>query len=627
MGNIYNEKDLMAKLNATEMALDAFETVEEDLEEAKKKKKKPYDSATVTTGNIGYNIGQFNKHMGTAFPGNDNSNPSTEEAKAAANAAEAATQDLGGGEAGSSSTAGGEASVSSGDAGAGGASEGGAGMGESLMEGAYIKEDKIFVPKLARDDDVPEEDCYVELPTNVHVLSREQVNEAIAKLSPAEEFMVGYVTPIYFYTELWKLFSVVKCTEFIGYTGMDYRQVRDETRDDYADDRDARLGTAQSQIDNPTLGKNGKVKRIDSQKPKSYDQINKTVVQKKYNDINYTSILYYPAPGKKPRVCYYIDLHNGKGYMKISRGQFERFVVNYVEDAIANGTLVGSNRWNIDKLKAKIRKTLDVDDATSGKDTLDAEKLWEPTAVNAAGNKVFKPKVRALYTNQVYYIKTPYDDIGTPLAPSLLEDVELDEAKRETRRYYIRPQGIFCANKADVIRGLISVGDENCSVYSLKGLEDNRDIHLLTNKDIIYYYDDGVLYDKNHVKVMDYDLYIKHEEERKKFPGDADKVPESTFSDEYDDRITDITGPGLEDQVKEELTEEDNPFEIEFDDYNAYGEKITEEAPYETHTCCICGDEFVGYGNNPEPVKSFDDGVCCDACNIKFVIPARLSKL
>lgn len=38
--------------------------------------------------------------------------------------------------------------------------------------------------------------------------------------------------------------------------------------------------------------------------------------------------------------------------------------------------------------------------------------------------------------------------------------------------------------------------------------------------------------------------------------------------------------------------------------------------------CCICGKEIEGYGNNPEPIKS--KGVCCDSCNVKFVIPSRL---
>ena len=43
-----------------------------------------------------------------------------------------------------------------------------------------------------------------------------------------------------------------------------------------------------------------------------------------------------------------------------------------------------------------------------------------------------------------------------------------------------------------------------------------------------------------------------------------------------------------------------------------------------TKKCVICGKEFVGYGNNAEPVKS---GACCDECNAKVVVPARLKKL
>ena len=40
--------------------------------------------------------------------------------------------------------------------------------------------------------------------------------------------------------------------------------------------------------------------------------------------------------------------------------------------------------------------------------------------------------------------------------------------------------------------------------------------------------------------------------------------------------------------------------------------------------CCICGKEFVGYGNNPEPVKPHSSGRCCDECNATKVIPKRL---
>jgi hypothetical protein len=207
-------------------------------------------------------------------------------------------------------------------------------------------------------------------------------------------------------------------------------------------------------------------------------------------------------------------------------------------------------------------------------------------------------------------------DAGSGIGEALKKDAanELTEAKREVRRYYIRPQDLFCANKADIIRALISIGNNNCSVYTLKHLGDNKDVHKLTTKDIIYYYDAGVLYDKNHVRVMDYDLYIKHEETRKKFPGDVDSVSHATFEKEYDDRITAVTGPGLNESV-------DDAFNQDFESVNVYGEKLTEDKSAEKNTCCICGEDFLGEGHDPAPYMPSDSGVCCDACYHKFVEP------
>lgn len=37
--------------------------------------------------------------------------------------------------------------------------------------------------------------------------------------------------------------------------------------------------------------------------------------------------------------------------------------------------------------------------------------------------------------------------------------------------------------------------------------------------------------------------------------------------------------------------------------------------------CCLCGEEFEGYGNDPAPLK--ESGECCDRCNAEKVIPAR----
>lgn len=43
----------------------------------------------------------------------------------------------------------------------------------------------------------------------------------------------------------------------------------------------------------------------------------------------------------------------------------------------------------------------------------------------------------------------------------------------------------------------------------------------------------------------------------------------------------------------------------------------------EKHICCLCGKEFVGYGNSAWPLN--DNGRCCDECNTSKVIPARLA--
>ena len=40
--------------------------------------------------------------------------------------------------------------------------------------------------------------------------------------------------------------------------------------------------------------------------------------------------------------------------------------------------------------------------------------------------------------------------------------------------------------------------------------------------------------------------------------------------------------------------------------------------------CCICGKEFEGYGNNPDPIKK--EGRCCNKCNEK-VIKARVEQI
>lgn len=149
-------------------------------------------------------------------------------------------------------------------------------------------------------------------------------------------------------------------------------------------------------------------------------------------------------------------------------------------------------------------------------------------------NKYFSNPAAISSLNQV--IHDCRESLEEATAYSQVE-VPLNEAKRYVKRYYVRPLNIFCGNKEDIIQALIRAGDQNCSVYSLKNLTDHEDVHLLQPSDIIYYWDDHVLYDKNHVQVMDYDLFVKHEEERKKV-GNIEAISDAAFSAMYDDRAT-----------------------------------------------------------------------------------------
>ena len=44
----------------------------------------------------------------------------------------------------------------------------------------------------------------------------------------------------------------------------------------------------------------------------------------------------------------------------------------------------------------------------------------------------------------------------------------------------------------------------------------------------------------------------------------------------------------------------------------------------EIKICSICGNEYEGWGNNAEPLNG---GKCCDNCNDRVVIPARINAI
>ena len=43
--------------------------------------------------------------------------------------------------------------------------------------------------------------------------------------------------------------------------------------------------------------------------------------------------------------------------------------------------------------------------------------------------------------------------------------------------------------------------------------------------------------------------------------------------------------------------------------------------------CCICGGTYKQWGNNPAPLPYEEGDKCCDACDLRFVIPIRMLRL
>lgn len=317
--------------------------------------------------------------------------------------------------------------------------------------------------------------------------------------------------------------------------------------------------------------------------------------------IDMNKILFYPKVGSVPITHYYVDFHNGQGFKPIKREVLvdtlykfitevekanamgvsktdlmwiqkkgygnikkdsegaieafykdhpEKYAISIYRKAEELGIPVDeyakehpySTRWSMSDFRKKAKSMFDADAATVMAQDASTVSGQELAATKGANRTVTgfenKPQVRALYSNQVYYLDGELGKYGSRiLHEGLKEEVQLDEAKRYVKRYYVRPLNIFCGNKEDIIQALIRAGDQNCSVYSLKNLTDHEDVHLLQPSDIIYYWDDRVLYDKNHVQVMDYDLFVKHEEERKKV-GNIDAISDVAFSAMYNDRAT-----------------------------------------------------------------------------------------
>lgn len=483
--------------------------------------KKKKIKVTQTMGCIPYNIDQFNKRNGTS---NDNNNPTPKMIKSDAEFVAAANNNNYGwvlGNEGNIGNSGDNTMTSNGG-------------GEGLAE------NKMHVSKNGYEQ-------AIDIPNDIAILPKFTVDKFIKNLKPQEVFQVGYVT-VLFSSWTYKreadrkdYVTILKCTKFTGCTGIDFRdaEVDDDNQIVKSAAIDKRAADQTADPEGTTdygMEFNKENNRVKSNKDfyrRKYGEINKTVIQK-YNDViddatgdtihnvRMDTILFYQLPDSFPESVYYVCFNaNSADYLKIEKkADLLPLIQKQYPENSKMAKRIEKLTANKDVVQRTINSVEDSNDVTIGIDQKD------------------KPAVRALYTNQIYYLASDTQEYGDDLTESLNESKLTEETKRYVKRYYIRPQNIVCSNKEEILKALIEIGDENCSVYSLKSLSDHDDVHLLTNKDIIYYYDDGVLYDKNHVKVMDYELGPKHEEERKKFNQEGDNISTKDLEAEYDDRLT-----------------------------------------------------------------------------------------
>jgi hypothetical protein len=54
--------------------------------------------------------------------------------------------------------------------------------------------------------------------------------------------------------------------------------------------------------------------------------------------------------------------------------------------------------------------------------------------------------------------------------------------------------------------------------------------------------------------------------------------------------------------------------------------KRKQKTTKKTGPCSLCSGQYDNYGNNPEPLRKFEER-CCSDCNIHFVLPMRILRL
>ena len=150
----------------------------------------------------------------------------------------------------------------------------------------------------------------------------------------------------------------------------------------------------------------------------------------------------------------------------------------------------------------------------------------------------------------------------------------------------------------------------------------NTDYGDVLHSTILKIFGDVLTYNelKNYTKDKDDTSHLEVREFRNNHAGfmfmvvliDKKKIMEKKYDD---DEVRDMDMTYFLEELKNETY--DLAWEEEEEE-----EEEEEDDDEEKMICVVCGNEFWGWGHNPQPIK--EDGVCCNRCNQMIVIPARL---
>lgn len=196
----------------------------------------------------------------------------------------------------------------------------------------------------------------------------------------------------------------------------------------------------------------------------------------------------------------------------------------------------------------------------------------------------------------------------------------------------------------DDLKAYEGAEDYGLDILGINRYEDEVNLAILGSKEALEEFGDDYL--------GGYELHPDYLYKEEDFGGDIEPLEENLNEEVYEDKYLGSTWSELINSIEKDGYQVDAADKQQYDKYihlykdnNTYVAEVTKyyEGDYELmkynivkaepineqtdekeekQTCCLCGKEYTGWGNNAWPLA---DGQCCDDCNWEQVIPARIA--